>query len=162
MAPINVTALTASLMLCLTGPAHALLFCGGALASPVTVSATGLSFGSYTPASPSYASAGITVRCGALGVDLLPSFTVSLISSNSADPSQRYMDKAGTHLGYNIYTSAGYATVWGDGTAGSVSQSYNSILTLGNIDFTAWGRLPAGQYVPSGSYADQITVLVSY
>jgi spore coat protein U-like protein len=143
-------------------PARALLFCGGPLSSAVTVSATALNFGTYTPASPAHASAGITVRCGALGIDLLPAFTVSLISSDSADPSARYMANGAARLNYNIYTSAGYSAVWGDGTAGSLTQSYNSILTLGTIAFTAWGRVPAGQYVPAGSYSDHITVLVSY
>ena len=143
-------------------PAQALLFCGGPLSSPVTVSATALSFGNYTPASAANASATITVRCGALGIDLLPGFTVSLISSGSADPSARYMSNGAAHLGYNIYTSAGYSAVLGDGTAGSLTQSFNSILALGNIAFTAWGRVPAGQYVPAGSYSDHITVLVSY
>ena len=77
-------------------------------------------------------------------------------------PSARFMAYGGNHLGYNIYTSAGYATVWGDGTSGSSSQSYASLLALGSISYTAWGRLPAGQYVRAGSYDDQITVVVSY
>ena len=162
MALTKIAAPLVLLSLCLARPAHALLLCDGVLGGPVTVSASDLSFGSYMPASPSYASVTVTVRCSALGVDLLPSFTVSLLSANSADPSARFMAYGGNHLGYNIYTSAGYATVWGDGTSGSSSQSYASLLALGSISYTAWGRLPAGQYVRAGSYGDQITVVVSY
>jgi spore coat protein U-like protein len=156
------TAIAVLLLAGLCRPAQALLFCGGPLSSPVTVSATALSFGNYTPASAAAANATVTVRCGTLGINLLPSFTVSLISSNGANPSARYMRNGAAHLGYNIYTDAGYSAVWGDGTAGSLTQSSNSILALGSIAFTAWGRVPAGQYVSAGVYSDTVTVLVSY
>lgn len=164
MVRINVTALvlSACLLPCLTGQAQALLFCGGLLSGAVSVSASALSFGTYAPASAAAASADVTVRCSTLGVDLLPSFTVALIAASSADPNGRHMNNGAAQLDYNVYTSAGYATVWGDGTGGSVTQGFNSLLALGTIDFTAWGRVPAGQYVPAGGYADQITVQISY
>lgn len=146
----------------LCSPAQALLFCGGPISSAVTVSATDLSFGTYAPSSPSHASAGISVRCSALGIDLLPSFTVSLIAASSADPSARTLNSGARRLNYNIYTTSGYSAVWGDGSSGSATQSYSSLLVLGSVAFTAWGRLPQGQYVPAGTYSDRITVLVSY
>lgn len=147
---------------CLCGPAQALLYCGGVLSSGVIVSATALSFGAYTPASPAQASANVTVRCGALGVDLLPGFTVSLISANSPDPAVRYLNNGAARLNYNIYTGAAHTAVWGDGTGGSVTQSYSGLLTLGTISFTGWGLVPGGQYVPAGGYGDVMTVLVAY
>jgi spore coat protein U-like protein len=145
-------------------PAQALLTCGsGALfASAVTVSATALNFGTYTPASARLASATISVECGLLGLDLLPGFVLSLTSQNGGNPANRYMERSGVPLAYNVYTSSGYGTVWGDGTNGSVTQSYGALLSLGSIHYTAWGRLPAGQYVASGAYNDWMTVTVSY
>ncbi len=141
-------------------PAFALL-CGTVL-DPMSVSATALNFGSYTPASASPASTTVTIACGLLGLDLLPNFTVSLSAGNAATPSGRYLNMSGNHLGYNIYTSTGYATVWGDGSDGSVTQSFNSVLSLGTISYTGYGRIPAGQYVAAGPYADTITVTVTY
>jgi spore coat protein U-like protein len=158
-------ALAAAALACAATPAHALLVCGsGALfASAVVVSATDLVF-SYTPSSNAFASADVRVRCGALGIDLLPSFTVSLTSANGGSPATRYLTGPGANLGYNVYINNSYSgsAVWGDGSAGSVTQSYGSILVLGDIKYTAWGRVPAGQYVAAGTYADVMTVTVSY
>jgi spore coat protein U-like protein len=161
---INVTMLVICL-LCAAAPAQAgLLTCGSGVlfASAVVINVSDLSFGNYTPSSADFASTGISVTCGALGIDLLPSFTVLLTAANGTSPAARYLDKTGTHLGYNIYTSNGYGAVWGDGTGGSVTQTYNALLTLGAVNFTAWGRVPAGQYVAAGRYSDHITVTVSY
>ena len=83
-------------------------------------------------------------------------------AGNATSPASRYMDKAGTHLSYNVYTSAGYSKVWGDGSGGSLTQSYNGLLSLGTISFTGYGRLPSGQYVASGAYSDRLVVTVSY
>lgn len=160
---IKVTLLVV-LLAALPRPAQALLTCGsGALfASAVTVSATALNFGTYTPASARFASATISVECGLLGLDLLPGFVLSLTSQNGSNPSARFMERSGVPLAYNVYTSNGYGAVWGDGSNGSVTQSYGALLSLGGINYTAWGRLPAGQYVAAGAYSDWITVTVSY
>jgi spore coat protein U-like protein len=161
---INVTIL-AALLLCAAAPAQAgLLTCGSGVlfASNVVIAVSDLSFGNYTPASTDFASTGISVTCGALGIDLLPSFTVSLTAANGTSPATRYLDKSGSHLNYNIYTSNAYGAVWGDGTGGSVTQTYSATLTLGAVNYTAWGRVPASQYVAAGSYSDRITVTVSY
>ena len=66
------------------------------------------------------------------------------------------------YFGYNIFADAGYMAVWGDGSAGSVTQGYSSILALGSAQFTGFGRLPQGQYVAAGSYGDHITVTVTF
>ncbi len=150
----------AAALLLAPSPAFALL-CGSVL-DPMSVSATSLTFGSYTPASASTASTTVTISCGLLGLDLLPNFVVSLSAGNAATPSGRYLTMSGSHLSYNIYTSPGYATVWGDGSDGSVTQSFNGVLSLGNTNFTGYGRIPAGQYVAAGWYADNITVTVTY
>jgi spore coat protein U-like protein len=163
---IDISLFALALLFSSVAPANALLICGSGLpfASAVIVSATDLSFGNYTPASNALASADVSVRCGALGIDLLPSFTVSLTALNGTNPMARYLDKVGTHLAYNVHTNSSYsnATIWGDGTNGSVIQSYSALLLLGSIHFTAWGKLSAGQYVAAGLYTDKITVTVSY
>lgn len=154
----------AVILLCLSGvPAQALL-CGSGLplASNLSVSATALSFGNYSPAAARFANATVRVECGLLGIDLLPGFTVSLTAQNSANPAARRMLRSAVPLAYNLYTDNTYATVWGDGSNGSVTRSYNPLLALGGVNFTAWGRLPAGQYVSAGSYSDVITVTVAF
>jgi spore coat protein U-like protein len=147
-------------MLLATSPAHALL-CGTIL-DPMSVSATALNFGNYIPTGASFANTSVKISCGLLGLDLLPNFTVALSTGNAASPSGRYLAMSGSHLNYNIYTDPGFATVWGDGSSGSITQTFAGILSLGNITFTGYGRIPAGQYVAAGPYTDAITVTVSY
>jgi spore coat protein U-like protein len=43
-----------------------------------------------------------------------------------------------------------------------VTQTYSTILSFGIINFTTFGRVPAGQYVATGTYNDTITVTVTY
>ena len=147
-------------MLLAASPAHALL-CGTIL-DPMSVSATALSFGNYIPTGAGFANTSVKVSCGLLGLDLLPNFTVSLSAGNAGTPSGRYLAMSGSHLNYNIYADPGFATVWGDGSSGSVTQTFNSVLSLGSINFTGYGRIPAGQYVAAGPYTDVVTVTVSY
>jgi spore coat protein U-like protein len=147
-------------MLLAASPAHALL-CGSIL-DPMSVTATALSFGNYIPTSAGTANTSVKISCGLLGLDLLPNFTVSLSSGNAAAPSGRYLDMSGSHLNYNVYADPGFATVWGDGGSGSVTRTFNSVLSLGSINFTGYGRIPAGQYVAAGPYMDVLTVTVSY
>jgi spore coat protein U-like protein len=66
------------------------------------------------------------------------------------------------NLTYNIFTGTDHSTIWGDGNNGSVTQSFSAILSLGTISFTAYGLIPTGQYVPTGTYSDTITVTVTY
>jgi spore coat protein U-like protein len=145
-------------LLC-TRPAAALL-CGTFL-SPMTVSATNLSFGTYAPGSTVTANTSVTIKCG-LGLDLLPDFDVRLSAGNTTSPATRHLKLGSSQLYYNIYADPGFGSVWGDGSAGSVLQSYDGLLSLGNISFTGFGRLPSGQYVPAGAYGDHITVTVIY
>lgn len=126
----------------------------------MTVNASPLSFGNYTPSSDRMMNATVSIGCF-LGVGVLPDFDVGLTSQNSSDMNGRYLKSGGVHLNYNIYTSNSYGTVWGD-TAPN-TQHYNSVLLLGSANFTAYGRIPAGQYVASGGpYTDLVTVTVTY
>lgn len=153
-------ALLAGLMLGWAAPAQALL-CGTVL-DPMSVSATGLSFGTYFPSSANTATVTVNVSCGLLGLDLLPAFTVSLSPGNAASASARYMNRAGSHLNYNIYSTPAYTKVLGDGTGGTVQDTYSGLLSLGTISFTGYGTAPAGQFIRAGAYTDTILVTVTY
>lgn len=126
----------------------------------VTVTPSALVFGNYTPSSDRTINTGVSIGCF-LGIGILPDFDIGLTSQNSADMNGRYLKNGGARLNYNIYTTNGYATVWGDSAPNT--QHYNSLLLLGSANFTGYGRIPAGQYVASGGpYTDVVTVTVTY
>jgi spore coat protein U-like protein len=128
-----------------------------------TVTASDITFNTYNAAalSPKQANNAVQIKCP-LGIGLLPSFTLALSAGTSGGFSPRQMAMGTNRLGYNIYTTSGYSTVWGDGTGGSVTQSFSAILSLGTISFTGFGQIPTGEFVAGGNYTDSVTVTVTY
>jgi len=129
----------------------------------MTVSATGMAFGNYNAASPSATTANATITVSCVNpAQELDAFTIALSRGGSSTYSPRRMTSGANTLNYNIYTTAGFASIWGDGTGGTVTVNYNGAGTPNSLSYTAYGQVPAGQYVAAGSYADTITVTVTY
>lgn len=122
------------------------------------VSAGPLAFGPYSASSgsPVTANSSISVTCTS-GLH----YTVALDGGTTTlTPAARAMTDGSHNLGYALYTSSGYSSIWGDGTAGTVTQA-----GIGNGSaqpMTVFGRIPASQFVASGSYTDTVTVSVIY
>jgi spore coat protein U-like protein len=148
-----------------------------AVAQTFSVSATGMAFGAYQPLSGSTVTttATVTVTCtppgGVISIALLVPYTVTLSIGGGSSFAARSMGGANPRLGYQIYTDAGYSTVWGDGTAGTSIQSNTCIIgtnLLGTLlspiptNYTAYGRILAGTSASVGTYTDMITVTVTY
>jgi spore coat protein U-like protein len=123
------------------------------------VTAADLAFGTYnaSDASPTTANSTIDVTCTS-GT----SYTVALDGGSVAnDVTARAMSDGAAHsLSYALYTTSGYSTIWGDGTAstGTVAGTGNGSAQA----LTVYGRIPANQYIAANTYTDQITVTVSY
>jgi spore coat protein U-like protein len=124
-----------------------------------TVSAGTLAFGSYTPTggSPADATSTIDVTC----TNGTP-YTVALDGgSTENNVAARAMNDPSSHtLSYGIYKDSARTTIWGDGTGSTVTQSGTGIGSLQGL--TAYGRVPASQFVAAGNYSDTVTVTVSY
>jgi spore coat protein U-like protein len=122
------------------------------------VSATALSFGTYDPlsASATTSTSTITVRC-----TLDTPYTVALDAGtgSGATVSARKMSKGADTLSYSLYQDGSYLSVWGQ-TAGT--DTLGGTGTGSDIEHTVHGRIPAGQNVRTGAYADTITVSVDY
>jgi spore coat protein U-like protein len=131
--------------------------CSGSL----KITATAVAFGNYNAAaSPTTANGTVTVSCpGAAGT--LPAYTVSLSTGGAGSYTPRAMTSGVPQLQYNLYTTAGYATVWGDGTGATAivagGNAGNNSETL-----TVYGRIPSAQYVTPGAYTDTITATVTF
>lgn len=134
-------------------------------ACAVSPAPTAVAFGNYNPTSgtPVSTTGNVAVTCSAL-VIFTASYVISLSAGNSGSFATRFMNLAGNHLDYNLYTQVGHTTIWGDGTAGTVtvSDSYTAIGLSQTRNYTVFGLLPALQPLPVGTYTDTITITVTY
>jgi spore coat protein U-like protein len=119
------------------------------------VSATALAFGNYTGAVNTNTST-VTVTCTnsttytvGLGVGLATGATVTT----------RQMQNGANLLNYGLFSNGSWTTNWGN-TAPTNWVSGTG--TGGAQNITVYGQIPAGQYVVPGSYADTISVTVTY
>jgi spore coat protein U-like protein len=139
-----------------------------------SVGADPLAFGSYV--SPggvqTDSSSVITVTCTLVNLLVCSTtYTVSLSTGGAGSYAPRKLASGSDRLDYNLYTSAAYSQVWGDGT-GSTGTVSGTIVTglLGLLLCNAtrsnthivYGRIPAAQNVPAGAYSDTLTVTVTY
>lgn len=152
------------------------LYCASAWLCPVAaagptvplvcgVSPQGVNFGAYSArnASPTDSIGAIKVSCrGTVGDSV--SYTVALSSGASGSFLVRTMNGAAAALSYNLYTDAARSTVWGDGTGNSHAITDGYALTAVGVTRTypVYGRLFVGQNVAVGSYADSISVTVTF
>jgi spore coat protein U-like protein len=136
-----------------------------ALLTTCTVAAIPVNFGLYNPLTPTAntATGTVTVTCSGL-IGLLESWTIALNTGLSATYSARQMFNGTSPLSYNLYTSAAYSNVWGDGSGSTTLVSGGALLTIGDVvtPYTVYGRIPAGQDSAAGTFMDTITVTLNY
>ena len=150
---------TCVLLLAPVGAAQAVATC--------STSATSLAFGGYNPFSVTAldSTGTVTVSCSLGGLlSLLVSYQIKLSAGGSGTFSPRRMSSGANTINYNLYTTSGRTTVWGNGTGGTGTVSDGYLLGLGTTvrNYTVHGRVPALQNARSGSYLDSITVTVEY
>ncbi len=73
---------------------------------------------------------------------------------------ERFMTSGGNLLSYSIYTTAAYATIWGDGSGSSETVAGTGSGTVQSV--SAYGRIFSGQTPQPGTYSDTVSVTVSY
>jgi spore coat protein U-like protein len=138
-------------------------FIGAIFNGAIAVTVSPLSFGAYSPQAAGAQQSNVTVTAtcsGGLVGGTLPPFTVAM-SAGSGSLGQRQMLAGTSALRYQIYTSASLSTIWGDGT-GSTSTVSGGGNGAASQSLTGYGVIAASQYVTPGSYADLITVTVTY
>ncbi|MGE5621391.1 MAG: spore coat U domain-containing protein [Candidatus Bathyarchaeota archaeon] len=147
-------------MLCLLLAAHP----AGAITC--TATATSTSFGVYNPASllPLDGVGNVRVACSTLLLNVLVGYDILLSPGGGGSYGARRMANGSSSMTYNLYTDLTRLSVWGDGSGGSamVSDGYLLMLLALHRDYPVYGRIPAGQNLPAGSYTDTILVTVNY
>jgi len=131
------------------------------------VTATPLNFGTYVPKGGALkVNSTIDVNC-TKGTP----FTVALNAGTTTGTSfaQRLLQNGTSGdtdtLQYNLYTSATYGTIWGDGTSSTSTIAGTGAGTLTSVAETVYGQLvdsTANQNVSPGTYTDTITVTVAF
>jgi len=125
-----------------------------------TINTTPVAFGNYSGTALTYSSGGVSVQCTngttytiALNAGLGTGATVSARSmSGPGSPSAQ--------LGYGLYTTSGLSTIWGDGTGSTVTAAGTG--NGSSQSYTAYGQIPAGQYLAPGSYNDTVVATVTW
>lgn len=125
-----------------------------------TVSTSTLAFGNVNTISGSNVdgTGGLTITCtngtgwsAAAGVG----------AGTGASFTSRRMAAGANLLNYNLYTTGGYSTVWGDGTASTGLLTGTGTGAVQSV--TVYGRVGLGQTsVPAGAYADTVAITVTY
>jgi spore coat protein U-like protein len=86
--------------------------------------------------------------------------TVDLGRGNAPTFTPRLMRNGASQFSYNLFLDAARTTIWGDGTGGTLR--YGATNPPNVIDLTIYGRIPALQDLPLGSYTDTIVVTVNF
>lgn len=137
-----------------------------ALLQSCTVSTMPVSFGLYNPLTPTanVATGTVSVSCTVTLLGLLEYWTIALSTGNSGNFTTRELLNGSSPLSYNLYTSAAYSNVWGDGSGSTTLVSGSALLSIGTTvtDYTVYGRIPAGQDSAAGTFTDTIVVTLNY
>ncbi len=125
-----------------------------------TVSATDLAFGVYDPsAADNDKTSTVTATC-----TLATSYDIGLnagIAAGATVTTRKMKHATLTDLiNYSLFSDASRTINWGN-TVSTDTVHVASALGTPEVH-TVYGRIPTGQYVTAGSYADTITVTVTY
>jgi spore coat protein U-like protein len=165
----SIVPITAGVMLALAGSAQAAgtktaTFAVNAnVASNCFITTTPLTFGDFDGTADVAANATLVVRCSK---NAGYSIALNAGTTGSATLLQRLLaGPGGDTLQYNLYTTAGFATIWGN-NAGGTGWMTGAGTGLGNsATLTVYGNLPnnaTNQGAGVGAYSDLITATITY
>lgn len=80
--------------------------------------------------------------------------------ANATGGNRRMSAGGGNFLTYQLYQDTGRTTAWGSG--GSAGQTIGGAPSKAARTFTVFGRVPAGQDVPAGSYTDTVVATINF
>lgn len=156
-------ALRAALFALLALPLPALASCATCTCA---VSATGVSFGRYSPLAPASTddTGEIRISCG--GGFGSVAYTIQLGRGiYGAGFRPRRMGNGNSRLDYNLYANAAHTIVWGDGSGGTgaVSGMLDVARAGSSREHVVYGRVPAGQRAAAvGNYSDTVVFTIIY
>jgi spore coat protein U-like protein len=130
------------------------------VANTCTIGTNPLAFGAYDPvvahASSNLDGTGtVTITCNKGAVT-----TVGLDLGANASGTTRRMTNGTDFLTYQIYKEAARTNIWGNSGANLLDTG--TAPSKSPRSFSAFGRIPSGQDVGSGSYTDTVVATVNF
>lgn len=127
------------------------------VAANCLITANPLDFGSYDPVG-AHASASLD-GSSSLDVTCTDGTDAKIIfDMGTSGGAGRAMQNGAHQLGYELYTDAARSTVWG-----AIEVEARDYTGTGLQEaLTVYGRIPAGQNVPAGSYTDNVIATIAF
>ncbi len=122
--------------------------------SACSLSGSTLSFGDYTSGQTQNLDISGTVNY----VNCSGNLTLALDGGTSGNINARQMSQGGDRLNYQIYRNSVRNAIWGSG-----ADSHGVVLIgtqSGSV--TVYGRIPASQIVPAGTYTDTVNITLTF
>ena len=123
------------------------------------LSASSVRFGNYNvfvPA-PTDSTGAVVYRCNGSAKSV-----VIALTRGQSGTFPRELQKGTESLEYNLFKDASRTTVWGDGTAGTQLFYAGDPPNHTDVTVPIFGRIPPGQDIASGSYSDNVTVMMLF
>lgn len=122
-----------------------------------------VSFGQYEAGTPSPVDAVGSMRVLCLNFSRTGGTWVAQIGGGSSgDPANRYLTSGGNQLTYGLFLDAAHTQIWGDGNGGTQVYSRTVDRVADRVILPIYGRIPAGQNPPPGSYGDSPLVTIVF
>lgn len=137
-----------------------------------TVASVGVNFAVYDPlsSSPDDSTGQVSVSC-----TLTPppssetvAYSIQLDAGGAGVFTPRRLRSGLETMQYNLFRDAGRTQIWGNGLTGTFSVADSVTLGPGvgnrtrSRSYTIYGRVPSGQDVAPGNYADTIVITVDF
>lgn len=140
--------------------ACAVLACASRSEAACTVSANGVSFGSYSVFSTAATTSTGTVTYNCSNRD--KNIEIDLSPGSSGAFGTRTLKQGADTLNYNLYTDAALTKIWGDGTGGTGNYTKANPANNQDVNVTIYGGIPAQQDARVGSYSDTIVATINF
>jgi spore coat protein U-like protein len=144
------------------GVAILLLASAARLEAACSVSATGVSFGTYDilAAAPNDSTGSVVLQCSPSDKNI----RVTLSAGSSGTYTARTLKQGSDQLLYNLFRDAARTIVWGDGSGGTSVLLMTNWTGGPNVSQThpIYGRMPAQQDAAAGTYNDSVVVTINF
>jgi spore coat protein U-like protein len=123
------------------------------------ITTEGVAFGIYDvfATSPNDSIGTVRYRCNSRA-----NVTIELDRGSAPTFATRRMSRGPERLFFNLFTDAARTRVWGNGTGGTGVYRRVNVPLNQNINLPVFGRIPAGQDVRGGQYAETITAIINF